>query len=101
MIENKEKLKGLEIHVAKISEDKKIASAIFDLTLSKIDQKTTDSVLGGSDSKQTVLNKLQDKPEVFNFMRESRVLTKNKKLSEWFNFPVNTQKAFHAQHCFR
>jgi len=70
MIENKEKLKGLEIHV-EISEDKKIASAIFDFDLSKIDQEQLIQSTGGSDSKQTVFNKLQDKPEeVFNFMRE-------------------------------
>ena len=70
MIENQEKLKGLEIHV-EISEDKKIASAIFDFDLSKIDQEQLIQSTGGSDSKQTVFNKLQDKPEeVFNFMRE-------------------------------
>lgn len=70
MIENKEKLKGLEIHV-EISEDKKIASAIFDFDLSKIDQEQLIQSTGGSNSKQTVFNKLQDKPEeVFNFMRE-------------------------------
>lgn len=70
MIENKEKLKGLEIHV-EISEDKKIASAIFDFDLSKIDQEQLIQSTGGSDSEQTVFNKLQDKPEeVFNFMRE-------------------------------
>lgn len=70
MIENKEKLKGLEIHV-EISEDKKIASAIFDFDLSKIDQEQLIQSTGGSDSDQTVFNKLQDKPEeVFNFMRE-------------------------------
>lgn len=70
MIENQEKLKGLEIHV-EISEDKKIASAIFDFDLSKIDQEQLIQSTGGSDSEQTVFNKLQDKPEeVFNFMRE-------------------------------
>ena len=70
MIENKETLKGLEIHV-EISEDKKIASAIFDFDLSKIDQEQLIQSTGGSDSEQTVFNKLQDKPEeVFNFMRE-------------------------------
>ena len=70
MIENKETLKGLEIHV-EISEDKKIASAIFDFDLSKIDQEQLIQSTGGSDSDQTVFNKLQDKPEeVFNFMRE-------------------------------
>ena len=70
MIENKEKLKGLEIHV-EISEDKKIASAIFDFDLSKIDQEQLIQSTGGSDSNQTVFNKLQDKPEeVFNFMKE-------------------------------
>ena len=70
MIENKEKLKGLEIHV-EISEDNKIASAIFDFDLSKIDQEQLIQSTGGSDSEQTVFNKLQDKPEeVFNFMRE-------------------------------
>ena len=70
MIENKEKLKGLEIHV-EISEDKKIASAIFDFDLSKIDQEQLIQSTGGSDGEQTVFNKLQDKPEeVFNFMRE-------------------------------
>lgn len=70
MIENKEKLKGLEIHV-EISEDKKIASAIFEFDLSKIDQEQLIQSTGGSDSDQTVFNKIQDKPEeVFNFMRE-------------------------------
>ncbi|MBF1690735.1 MAG: DUF1307 domain-containing protein [Streptococcus cristatus] len=70
MIEDQEKLKGLEIHV-EISEDKKIASAIFDFDLSKIDQEQLIQSTGGSDSEQTVFNKLQDKPEeVFNFMRE-------------------------------
>ena len=70
MIENKETLKGLEIHV-EISEDKKIASAIFDFDLSKIDQEQLIQSTGGSDGEQTVFNKLQDKPEeVFNFMRE-------------------------------
>ena len=70
MIENKEKLKGLEIHV-EISEDKKIASTIFDFDLSKIDQEQLIQSTGGTDSDQTVFNKLQDKPEeVFNFMRE-------------------------------
>ena len=69
-IENKETLKGLEIHV-EISEDKKIASAIFDFDLSKIDQEQLIQSTGGSDGEQTVFNKLQDKPEeVFNFMRE-------------------------------
>ena len=70
MIENKETLKGLEIHV-EISEDKKIASAIFDFDLSKIDQEQLIQSTAGSDGEQTVFNKLQDKPEeVFNFMRE-------------------------------
>ncbi len=70
MIENQEKLKGLKIHL-KISEDKKNAIAIFDFDLSKIDQEQLIQSTGGSDSKQTVFNKLQDKPEeVFNFMRE-------------------------------
>ena len=70
MIEDQEKLKGLEIHV-EISEDKKIASAIFDFDLSKIDQEQLIQSTGGSDGEQTVFNKLQDKPEeVFNFMRE-------------------------------
>lgn len=70
MIENKETLKGLEIHV-EISEDKKIASAIFDFDLSKIDQEQLIQSTGGSDGEQTVFNKLQDKPEeIFNFMRE-------------------------------
>ena len=70
MIEDQEKLKGLKIHL-KISEDKKIASAIFDFDLSKIDQEQLIQSTGGSDGEQTVFNKLQDKPEeVFNFMRE-------------------------------
>ena len=70
MIENQEKLKGLKIHL-KISEDKKNAIAIFDFDLSKIDQEQLIQSTGGSDSDQTVFNKLQDKPEeVFNFMRE-------------------------------
>ena len=70
MIENQEKLKGLEIHV-EISEDKKKAIAIFDFDLSKIDQEQLIQSTDGSDSEQTVFNKLQDKPEeVFNFMRE-------------------------------
>ena len=61
---------GLEIHV-EISEDKKIASAIFDFDISKIDQEQLIQSTGGSDGEQTVFNKLQDKPEeVFNFMRE-------------------------------
>ena len=69
MIENKEKLKGLEIHV-EISEDKKIASAIFDFDLSKIDQEQLIQSTGGSDSEQTVFNKLQDKPDVvFDFLK--------------------------------
>jgi len=55
----------------RFSEDKKIASAIFDFDLSKIDQEQLIQSTGGSDGEQTVFNKLQDKPEeVFNFMRE-------------------------------
>ncbi|MCY7022745.1 MULTISPECIES: DUF1307 domain-containing protein [Streptococcus] len=70
MIENQEKLKGLEIHL-KISEDKKKALAIFDFDLSKIDQEQLIQSAGDSESSQTFFRKLQDKPEeVFNFMRE-------------------------------
>ena len=70
MIENQEKLKGLEIHL-KISEDKKKALAIFDFDLSKIDQEQLIQSAGDSESSQTFFRKLQDKSEeVFNFMRE-------------------------------
>ena len=69
MIENKEKLKGLEIHV-EISEDKKIASTIFDFDLSKIDQEQLIQSAGDSESSQTFFRKLQDKPDViFEFLK--------------------------------
>ena len=69
MIENKEKLKGLEIHV-EISEDKKIASAIFDFDLSKIDQEQLIQSASDSESSQTFFRKLQDKPEVvFDYLK--------------------------------
>ena len=69
MIENKETLKGLEIHV-EISEDKKIASAIFDFDLSKIDQEQLIQSASDSESSQTFFRKLQDKPEVvFDFLK--------------------------------
>lgn len=70
MIEDQEKLKGLEIHV-EISEDKKKAIAIFDFDLSKIDQEQLIQSADDSESSQTFFKKLQDKPEeIFNFMRE-------------------------------
>ena len=69
MIENKETLKGLEIHV-EISEDKKIASAIFDFDLSKIDQEQLIQSASDSESSQTFFRKLQDKPEVvFDYLK--------------------------------
>ena len=69
MIENKEKLKGLEIHV-EISEDKRIASTIFDFDLSKIDQEQLIQSAGDSESSQTFFRKLQDKPDVvFEFLK--------------------------------
>ena len=69
MIENKETLKGLEIHV-EISEDKKIASAIFDFDLSKIDQEQLIQSADDSESSQTFFKKLQDKPDVvFDFLK--------------------------------
>ena len=69
MIENKEKLKGLEIHV-EISEDKKIASAIFDFDLSKIDQEQLIQSASDSESSQTFFRKLQDKPDVvFDYLK--------------------------------
>ena len=69
MIENKEKLKGLEIHL-KISEDKKNAIAIFDFDLSKIDQEQLIQSASDSESSQTFFRKLQDKPEVvFDYLK--------------------------------
>ena len=69
MIENKETLKGLEIHV-EISEDKKIASAIFDFDLSKIDQEQLIQSADDSESSQTFFKKLQDKPDVvFDYLK--------------------------------
>ena len=69
MIENQEKLKGLEIHL-KISEDKKKALAIFDFDLSKIDQEQLIQSAGDSESSQTFFRKLQDKPEVvFDYLK--------------------------------
>ena len=69
MIENQEKLKGLEIHL-KISEDKKKALAIFDFDLSKIDQEQLIQSAGDSESSQTFFRKLQDKPDVvFEFLK--------------------------------
>ena len=69
MIENKKTLKGLEIHV-EISEDKKIASAIFDFDLSKIDQEQLIQSASDSESSQTFFRKLQDKPEVvFDYLK--------------------------------
>ena len=69
MIEDQEKLKGLEIHV-EISEDKKKAIAIFDFDLSKIDQEQLIQSAGDSESSQTFFKKLQDKPEVvFDYLK--------------------------------
>ena len=69
MIENQEKLKGLEIHV-EISEDKKKAIAIFDFDLSKIDQEQLIQSADDSESSQTFFRKLQDKPDVvFDFLK--------------------------------
>lgn len=69
MIEDQEKLKGLEIHV-EISEDKKKAIAIFDFDLSKIDQEQLIQSADDSESSQTFFKKLQDKPEVvFDFLK--------------------------------
>ena len=69
MIEDQEKLKGLEIHV-EISEDKKKAIAIFDFDLSKIDQEQLIQSAGDSESSQTFFKKLQDKPDVvFDFLK--------------------------------
>lgn len=69
MIENQEKLKGLEIHV-EISEDKKNAIAIFDFDLSKIDQEQLIQSASDSESSQTFFRKLQDKPEVvFDYLK--------------------------------
>ena len=69
MIENQEKLKGLEIHV-EISEDKKKAIAIFDFDLSKIDQEQLIQSADDSESSQTFFKKLQDKPDVvFDFLK--------------------------------
>lgn len=69
MIENQEKLKGLEIHV-EISEDKKKAIAIFDFDLSKIDQEQLIQSASDSESSQTFFKKLQDKPDVvFDFLK--------------------------------
>ena len=72
MIEDQEKLKGLEIHV-EISEDKKKAIAIFDFDLSKIDQEQLIQSAGDSESSQTFFKKLQDKPDVvFDFFEGAR-----------------------------
>ena len=69
MIEDQEKLKGLEIHV-EISEDKKKAIAIFDFDLSKIDQEQLIQSADDSESSQTFFRKLQDKPDVvFDFLK--------------------------------
>ena len=69
MIEDQEKLKGLEIHV-EISEDKKNAIAIFDFDLSKIDQEQLIQSASDSESNQTFFRKLQDKPEVvFDYLK--------------------------------
>ena len=69
MIEDQEKLKGLEIHV-EISEDKKNAIAIFDFDLSKIDQEQLIQSASDSESSQTFFRKLQDKPEVvFDYLK--------------------------------
>ena len=69
MIEDQEKLKGLEIHV-EISEDKKKAIAIFDFDLSKIDQEQLIQSASDSESSQTFFRKLQDKPEVvFDYLK--------------------------------
>lgn len=69
MIEDQEKLKGLEIHV-EISEDKKKAIAIFDFDLSKIDQEQLIQSAGDSESSQTFFRQLQDKPEVvFDYLK--------------------------------
>ncbi|WP_314830727.1 DUF1307 domain-containing protein [uncultured Streptococcus sp.] len=69
MIEDQEKLKGLEIHV-EISEDKKKAIAIFDFDLSKIDQEQLIQSAGDSESSQTFFKRLQDKPDVvFDFLK--------------------------------
>ena len=69
MIEDQEKLKGLEIHV-EISEDKKKAIAIFDFDLSKIDQEQLIQSADDSESSQTFFKKLQDKPDVvFDFLK--------------------------------
>ena len=69
MIENQEKLKGLEIHV-EICEDKKKAIAIFDFDLSKIDQEQLIQSADDSESSQTFFRKLQDKPDVvFDFLK--------------------------------
>ena len=69
MIEDQEKLKGLEIHV-EISEDKKKAIAIFDFDLSKINQEQLIQSASDSESSQTFFKKLQDKPEVvFDYLK--------------------------------
>ena len=69
MIEDQEKLKGLEIHV-EISEDKKKAIAIFDFDLSKIDQEQLIQSADDSESSQTFFKKLQDNPDVvFDFLK--------------------------------
>ena len=69
MIEDQEKLKGLEIHV-EISEDKKKAIAIFDFDLSKINQEQLIQSASDSESSQTFFRKLQDKPDVvFDFLK--------------------------------
>ena len=69
MIEDQEKLKGLEIHV-EISEDKKKAIAIFDFDLSKINQVQLIQSASDSESSQTFFRKLQDKPDVvFDFLK--------------------------------
>ena len=69
MIEDQEKLKGLEIHV-EISEDKKKAIAIFDFDLSKIDQEQLIQSADDSESSQTFFKKLQDKQDVvFDFLK--------------------------------
>ena len=69
MIEDQEKLKGLEIHV-EISEDKKKAIAIFDFDLSKINQEPLIQSACYSESSQTFFKRLQDKPDVvFDFLK--------------------------------
>ena len=69
IIENKENLKGLKIHL-EISEDKKKALAFFDFDLSKIDQEQLIQSAGDSESSQTFFRKLQDKPDVvFEFLK--------------------------------